>query len=362
MKRVLLTVLLVVAAALLAVPGGTFYFEARRGANCTSCHEMQPAYDDWRASSHRNVECGKCHGNALTPDAAFHMRNAHRAWQHVRGEAPERVSLGNEHVMAITVECRACHQQEYAKWQSGGHSAHYARIFMDRAHNARTAPMDDCLRCHGMFYEGGIRDLLQPNGRKDAWRLTDATLAERSTMPCATCHQMHRQGEPAHPLEKAVGRSLATGEVLRANPLKQVAPPSLAFYDRRSQAYIPLADLPIPAMRDGERTLKMSPDSRQALCYQCHAPTASMQVGSGDDRTGAGVHEGISCLSCHDAHGRTTRAPCATCHPKMSNCGLDVEKMDTTFVSTGSKHNVHWVKCADCHAKGVPVRRSEPRP
>jgi hypothetical protein len=113
----------------------------------------------------------------------------------------------------------------------------------------------------------------------------------------------------------------------------------------------------MPRMMEGTRAVKMSPDQRQALCYQCHAPVAAMQVGSGDDRTGMGVHEGISCLACHAQHGEQTRASCATCHPKMSNCGLDVEKMDTTFASAKSKHNVHWVKCQDCHTKGVPKKK-----
>ena len=79
----------------------------------------------------------------------------------------------------------------------------------------------------------------------------------------------------------------------------------------------------------------------------------------GDDRTGIGVHEGISCLACHEKHGQQTRASCANCHPRLSNCGLDVEKMDTTFFSTSSKHNIHWVKCADCHTKGVPAKKQE---
>jgi len=57
---------------------------------------------------------------------------------------------------------------------------------------------------------------------------------------------------------------------------------------------------------------------------------------------------------------QTTRASCAGCHPRLSNCGLDVEKMDTTFFSPRSKHNVHFVKCVDCHAKGVPKRRASP--
>jgi hypothetical protein len=113
----------------------------------------------------------------------------------------------------------------------------------------------------------------------------------------------------------------------------------------------------MPAMLEGTRAVKTSPDRRQALCYQCHAPLATMQVGSGDDRTGLGVHEGISCLACHAQHGEQTRASCANCHPKMSNCGLDVEMMDTTFASTRSKHNVHWVKCQDCHRAGVPKKK-----
>ena len=120
--------------------------------------------------------------------------------------------------------------------------------------------------------------------------------------------------------------------------------------------------LPMPAMMDGERPVRMSPDRRQALCYQCHAAEAGRQVASGDDRTAIGVHEGISCLSCHLKHGQKTRASCAECHPKMSNCGLDVEKMDTTFRSASSKHNVHWVKCVDCHPNGVPKKKEISRP
>jgi hypothetical protein len=107
---------------------------------------------------------------------------------------------------------------------------------------------------------------------------------------------------------------------------------------------------------EGARPVKMSPDARQALCYQCHAPLAGAQVGSGDDRTGVGVHEGISCLGCHLKHGQQTRASCASCHPRLSNCGLDVEKMDTTFVSPKSGQNIHFVKCGDCHPRGVPKK------
>ena len=66
---------------------------------------------------------------------------------------------------------------------------------------------------------------------------------------------------------------------------------------------------------------------------------------------------GKHALACHQKHGQHTRASCSTCHPRLSNCGLDVEKMDTTFASTKSPHNIHFVKCLDCHPKGIPKKR-----
>ena len=83
-------------------------------------------------------------------------------------------------------------------------------------------------------------------------------------------------------------------------------------------------------------------------------------MGSGDDRTPMGVHEGISCVACHNGHDENTRASCKTCHPQMSNCGLDVEKMDTTYANSASAHNIHWVKCTDCHQHGMPKVKTNP--
>jgi hypothetical protein len=160
---------------------------------------------------------------------------------------------------------------------------------------------------------------------------------------------MHRRGEPLVRQPPREERSSAGEPVHR---------PSLALFDRRDMGHVANVNLAIPQILDGMRPTRMSPDRRQALCYQCHAPLATRQVGSGDDRTAIGVHEGISCLACHEKHGQQTRASCANCHPRLSNCGLDVEKMDTTFLAPKSAHNIHFVKCVDCHPKGVPRKRT----
>jgi hypothetical protein len=170
------------------------------------------------------------------------------------------------------------------------------------------------------------------------WKFRDRGVANLPAIPCMSCHEIHREGRPAGQAKQTGGRA------------------SLAFFDRRGMQHVPLARLGLPVMFDRARPVRMSPDQRQALCYQCHAPLAARQVGTADDRTGKGVHEGISCLACHQKHGQSATASCATCHPRLSNCGLDVEKMDTTSKDAKSKHNVHFVACADCHPKGVPRR------
>jgi hypothetical protein len=175
-----------------------------------------------------------------------------------------------------------------------------------------------------------------------------------------TCHQVHREG----PQE--------TRPASRISVAGAAVPDSLAFYDRRETLHFTAASLAIPQLHDGDRMVTVSQDPRQALCFQCHAPrepeTGSVaaasawgpQVGSGDDRTPMGVHEGISCISCHEGHNQNARASCKNCHPKMSNCGLDVEKMDTTYAISASAHNIHWVKCADCHQHGIPKVKTNP--
>jgi len=330
------------------VPGASVYYRYSGGRSCARCHEIWQPYTDWHTSTHRNVPCSDCHGDVFTFDLGFHLKNIHRLMAHVRGEIPEQVRLKNDDVLRIGNRCQKCHQQEYADWAAGPHAATYKEIFLDDNHNHQQHLMDDCLRCHAMHFNGGIRDLVTPLDTKGPWRLRDPKLAEQPAIPCLACHQMHHEGTL---LVRSAVKPINPG------PGQEIVRPSLALFDRREMDFVTLERLPLPAMHDGDRTINISPDIRQALCYQCHAPLATMKVGSGDDRTTVGVHEGLSCLACHQGHGQKTRPSCANCHPQLSNCGLDVETMDTTFKSTKSPHNIHFVKCIDCHANGIPKKK-----
>ena len=336
--------------AILLLPGASLYCSYSGGRSCTRCHEIWQPYRDWHESAHRNIACAECHGDVLTLNAGFHLKNLRQLTAHLRGQVPEQVRLKTDDVLQIEKRCAKCHRQEYADWSAGPHGASYSQIFLDKDHNQRTLLIDDCLRCHSMHFQGSIRDLVTPVNTKGPWHLRDARLAAEPAMPCLTCHQLHRHGAPL---------SRPAAKVDDASAQQEIARPSLALFDRREQDYVSLNRLPMPQMYEGARLVKISPDERQALCYQCHAPAATAQIRSGDDRTPVGVHEGLSCFACHEKHRQTTRASCVTCHPQLSNCGLDVQKMDTTFKSLKSPHNIHTVKCSDCHTKGVPQKKRQ---
>jgi len=346
-KMVILAVALIAALAIGSVYGAAYYYTSQHGAGCASCHEMTANAGVFHGSAHRNATCLDCHEATLATKLR-HIR------VHITGKIPETIRLRDVDVLAMTASCQKCHQHEYANWQAGPHSATYSRIFADPVHNGKRHLMEDCLRCHGMHFDGSIRDLVQPQNTTGPWNVTRAGFAQQPTMPCQACHQVHHQSLPQ---SKPSARISVAGTAI---------PPSLAIFDRRERMHFAAASLALPQLWDGPRPVKVSPDARQGLCYQCHAPRQpetgtpaaanhwGPQVASGDDRTPMGVHEGLSCFACHSGHNESALASCKTCHPQMSHCGLDVEKMDTTFANAKSSHNIHWVKCADCHQDGVP--------
>lgn len=309
---------------------GAVYYHAAGPALCARCHEIQPAHDSWLESSHRNVSCSACHGDPLTFDWRVHLQKAHELLAHLRGDFEEPVRISFHNLMVTQERCIACHQQEGADWRAGPHSADYARIFLDETRNSTRVLTDDSLRPHGMHFPGGIQDLVANSANGEPRCLLDPRLKTMPTMPCMTCHQIHTPGAPLPPY----GADERNEEIAR---------PSLAFFDYQKRAHIPLAALPMPDIYNGSWRVDINADPRQVLCYQCHAPEPhpQPQAGSGDDRTCVGVHEGISCLTCHQKHRQTTRNACDICHPRFSPGLDDVKDMDTTFRSRDSERDIH---------------------
>ncbi len=347
MKKLVIGSLEVVVLGIIAV--GAYWQVAAPQRSCASCHEIQTSHDTWIQSAHRKALCADCHGTFLSNGWHSLRQNGRRVLAHFSGTQSDTIRLTEEQAIEMLERCRRCHEREYAGWLSSGHSASYSDIFLNEGHNQTELVMDDCLRCHGMFFQGTARDIVTPLSVKGPWKLIRPELAERPAIPCLACHRIHLKGSPAASPDHSQPKT-----ILYSQAFKILEP---SFYDRREKTHFAVSLLPGPSVRDGEHQIAMATDPRQRLCYQCHAPGAEHLAGTGDDRTPRGVHEGLSCLACHSPHSMEVRTSCADCHPRLSNCGLDVAKMDTTFAKGDSRHNIHYVACADCHVKGVPPRK-----
>lgn len=314
---------------------------------------------DPKPSAHSQLDCTACHDPAAIEKFKKLQsklgKDIEPGWDRVREEIP----LSEPAIQALAAKCAGCHAEQAKDWSSSGHSMTYARSFLNREHNRMEAPMDDCLRCHAMFFEGAARDLVKPLDTRGPWRMLRKELSDHRSIPCLACHQVHAERW----LLPSVAAVSDHREDQRGNRRSETAATGFTsdnktskagFYDRRERRFFPAHQLPHPKVFDGDKRVPVSDDARIRICVQCHAPSAAHQAGTSDDRTLRGVHEGMSCLDCHATHSLDTRKSCAQCHPAASSCGLDVMRMDTTARAKGSRHDIHTVACTDCHPQGAP--------
>jgi hypothetical protein len=347
MKRIFIisSGLIVIIAALLA--SYSRWNAASPEKTCARCHEISQSVDVWSLSSHRNIACKECHGTALSEGLHSLKEKGAMLFHHSGKVRPEDIRISEIQRIELMKRCAGCHQSEFAKWNSGGHAMSYAGVFLNPVHNKDEVIYDDCLRCHGMFYDkGSVPDIVEPLNTIGPWKLKNASLADRPAIPCFACHKVHQTGYPM------VRQNLDKPASLHYLRTKQTL---TSFYYRRSSMYFQVTSLNTPEINYMGVPVKISTDPNQRLCIQCHSPNAFNMAGTGDDRTPRGVHEGISCLACHDSHSNSAVASCKNCHPAISNCKLDVEKMNTSYMERSSKNNIHFVSCTDCHKNGRPV-------
>jgi hypothetical protein len=319
---------------------------------CASCHEILHSVDLWTGSAHRNIACKECHGTALSEGIHSIKEKGGMVFHHIGKTKYENVRISEVQRLEVMQRCKGCHQTEYARWNSGGHAMNYSEVFLNSAHNRAETIYEDCLRCHGMFYDKGtVRDIVEPLDTAGPWKLKNVNLADRPAIPCFACHQVHQPGVPE------IRQNLEAPGSLHYSRVKKTL---ASFYYRRDSNYFPVLSLASPEINYKSAAVKISQDPDQRLCIQCHSSNAFNMAGTGDDRTPMGVHEGISCLACHDSHSNSAIASCKNCHPAISNCKLDVEKMNTTYMDRTSKNNIHFVACTDCHIKGRPAKHSNP--
>ncbi len=346
MKKILFTTLLVLAILFIvgALSFGSFYAywnTASPDRTCASCHEISSSVKSFSGSSHQKMHCKECHGTALSNGLHSLKEKGMMVVNHIREERVEDIRMNESQVLNVMENCVRCHASEYANWKSGGHSATYKDIFLDVTHNQTEQLNFDCLRCHGMFFEGTTADVVEPINTQGPWKLKDPKKAGQPAIPCLACHQVHADGAIAQAPDYSKPASIF---YQRTDSVSKVS-----FYDRHEKEHIRSEMLPKLKLFEGEYQVPVSEDPLMRNCTQCHAPNGWHQAGTSDDRTPRGVHQGLSCTSCHEPHSNNARNSCVKCHPAISNCKLDVTTMNTTYANPKSPNNIHWVSCKDCH-------------
>jgi hypothetical protein len=348
MKKIIIFISTLLLLVIAFIAFYTHWNAASPTKTCASCHEISHSVDLWSASAHRNIACKECHGTALSEGIHSMKDKGAMVFNHLKMN-PESVRISEQQRLAVMLRCKGCHQEEYAKWNAGGHAMNYSEVFLNSEHNKSETIHEDCLRCHGMFFDKGtVAGIVEPLDSAGPWKLKDTGLKDRPAIPCFSCHQVHQAGMPG------ARQNLQSPASLHYSRIKQ----SLAsFYYRRDSNYFPVAKLISQTVNFLDKSVKISTDANQSLCLECHSPNAFNMGGTSDDRTPRGVHEGISCLACHDSHSNSAISSCKNCHPAISNCKLDVEKMNTSYFDKNSKNNIHFVSCTDCHVNGRPGKK-----
>jgi len=342
--RKLIIIVLPASLAVLLILSASFYTywnSASPVQTCASCHEIVKSVEMFAMSSHRNLTCNECHGTALSNGIHSLKEKGLMVVSHVKDHNIEDIRLDENQILEVMDNCSRCHTAEFAGWSSGGHSERYKHILLDKKHNSTEQINADCLRCHGMFSDVPVNELVEPIDTRGPWNLKNEETGNKPVIPCMSCHHIHNHGLPSKNPDYSNPRS--------AFYARKDTSSIVSLYYRPDKISIPAEFLPQLQLWEGNRKVRVSDDMLTRNCIQCHAPNSNHQAGTSDDRTPRGVHEGLGCTACHEPHSNDAMQSCSNCHPAISNCGIDVTKMNTTYNNPESENNIHWLACTDCH-------------
>ncbi len=139
------------------------HYERTHGGACASCHEIWQPYSDWHTSAHRGVPCADCHGDVFTLNAGFHINNMRRVFAHLSWRSSRQAAPAQQRCVRHGAALPQLPRRGIRGLASERRTAPATRIFFSTPITTTSKLlMDDCLRCHGMHFEGGIRDLVTP--------------------------------------------------------------------------------------------------------------------------------------------------------------------------------------------------------
>lgn len=137
--------------ALLAGLGAFGFIEySAQPSFCTNCHNMQPYYDSWATSSHRDVKCIKCHyAPGIKAEAMGKMQAANQVVKYVTGSYGTRPWAEIEDAACLRSGCHSTRKLEGELVFEGvrfDHRQHLTQL--------RRGKQLRCTSCHSQIVQG----------------------------------------------------------------------------------------------------------------------------------------------------------------------------------------------------------------
>ncbi|MBM3328291.1 MAG: hypothetical protein FJY67_02300 [Calditrichaeota bacterium] len=301
-----------------AIVNGGYYFYSARPESCLVCHYMQPFYDQWRNSAHRDVNCTQCHPGRRTLIDTYLLRyltNSYRSRPHAN-------------VTAAT--CLKCHDESTLV----GEITYQRGIKFNHEHHLGQMRRGKKLRCTSCHATG----------------MPDSKLSVDNEA-CYLCHFM----------EAAQGRAFTSCNACHGIPTVKVEHQGFQF---NHQSYVGPegSGQGIDCSACHVSVVSGGGAVPEAKCYECHKTRVDIR------RDLDAVHrlhiteQGVDCFRCHDRieHGKVEMSgalslDCAKCHAPEHGATMQM------FMGTGGEGVADHpdamflsrVSCEACHTPGA---------
>lgn len=277
------------ALALAALASGAGVTVSSNPKFCDSCHEIVPAYEQWRISSHKSVNCLACHTEEGLPGyTKINVEGLRNLVTHLSGDArlPPQATIKNENCLRCHPRSALPETMPQASLRMS-HSAHqglgctdchvrlvHPRLFETPAlARATTHVQKDCSVCHP-----------SPN---PTYLHGDAQVA------CSSCHSGNI---PNHDL--AIRESTPVREAcIECHTQQRVSAPEAC------------------------QTCHVSPHGVDLACNQCHSSTESWGLRSFvHPSLLTRTHSQLQCTTCHAVSPTPSVQPLSSGNYLCSNC------------------------------------------
>lgn len=364
---------------------------------CSSCHEMQPEYTTFTASSHNQISCVQCHIKPGLVNMLTHkVKSLKEVYYHVTGVPNQIVQTEDEAVS--NDNCLTCHSKNRLVTASGDLKVNHAGHVKDGI---------PCVTCHSgvVHAKMGARQLNIAADRTD-WtqqdvdKLVEAKYLRPNMGTCIDCHSKVNKGEkpwldPSYSVPPNPEQGTTTAEKTGAQATALSATASTATTATTPEAEAAAAkaaqdkntqDIILQAIGKQQTDVKVSME-----CSTCHreikVPTSHKTTDWDHNHGATAVQKLDTCMNCHQdskwqkaipkqdimtilkmGNSKTNYTPnitvakeeartnqfCSTCHSIRPPGHLNSDQ----WLTEHSKHAVtdeQKSQCFICHDKSKPV-------